>query len=612
MPTYGQRAFVQRALESLLAQSFPDWELLVVDDDSPDDTADLVARYAEIDTRIRLLCLKRNQGLGAALNAGLEQARAEIIAYLPSDDVYFRDHLANLVALLLDQPETTLAFSGVRYRRTEETSGQIPGESLQLVQVAHRRTPERWVERGELVTDDLERMYWGRLQLRGPFAGAGIVSCEWVDHPAQRHKAIRESAGGGLNPYRFRYQVHEPLRFQSSTGSATDEVALYRRFRDRPDTPPAPDSLDILLAGELAYNPERVLALEERGHRLRGLWTPDAWHFNTVGPLPFGHVAEMPRTGWRSELRRRPPDLIYALLNWQAVPFAHKLLEESRQIGVPFVWHFKEGPWLCLERGLWPKLVDLHTRSDGQIYSSPELRDWFETVLPGSVRNGRPHVLDGDLPKRDWLFAPRSSLLSATDGAVHTVVPGRPIGLHPEDLGVLARSDVHLHFYGDVNHRGWQPWVDEARAVAPRHLHLHPHVDQSRWVEEFSQYDAGWLHFLRSDNGGDLHRASWDDLNYPARMATLAIAGVPLLQRANSGALVASQNLTRERGIGVFVDDIAEVGDRLRDAAMPQMRADAWRQREEFTFDAHADGLLEFFRDVVASKAMRTSRFAAD
>ena len=57
------------------------------------------------------------------------------------------------------------------------------------------------------------------------------------------------------------------------------------------------DDLKILLVGELAYNAERVLALEERGHKLYGLWTPEPYWWNTVGPLPFGHVEDIPRAG---------------------------------------------------------------------------------------------------------------------------------------------------------------------------------------------------------------------------------------------------------------------------------------------------------------------------
>ncbi len=595
MPTFDQAAFIRRAIESLCAQTLTDWELIVVDDGSPDDTAALVAPYLA-DGRIHYHRLERNQGMGAALNHALAHARSALIAYLPSDDVYYAEHLASLVAGLADNPGAVLAYAGVRHHYNRTAPGQIDGYSLQMVQVLHRRTDDRWVERDEFVTDDLERMFWGKLRRRGEFVATGRLSCEWVDHPHQRHKLVREPVGG-INPYRARFGVTHPLRFQTTVGNVIDEVEHYRRFRERPDSPPAADGLKILLVGELAYNAERVLVLEERGHKLYGLWMPDPYWYNTVGPVPFGHVEDLPRADWPAAVRRLQPDIIYALLNWQAVPFAHQVLLDNP--GIPFVWHFKEGPFICLEKGTWAQLIDLHTRSDAQIYSSPEMRDWYATVVPETA-GGLTLVLDGDLPKREWFDADCSPRLSDADGQIHTVVPGRPIGLHPHTVGELAQQGIHLHFYGDFTHGQWRAWIDKALGIAPEHLHLHPNVDQERWVAEFSQYDAGWLHVFKSDNGGDLRRANWDDLNYPARITTLVAAGLPLLQYDNRGAAVAADALARERDMGLFFTTMEELGAQLRDQArLAQVRANVWRQRQEFTFDDHADRLIAFFRQVI-------------
>lgn len=336
MPTFNQASFIRRALESLCNQTLTDWELVIVDDGSSDETPEVIAPYLA-DIRMRYYRLDSNRGLGAALNYALERARTLLVTYLPSDDVYYPDHLASLTSCFEGHADAVLAYSGVRHHHNLSSMGQIEGYPLQLVQVMHRLTDDRWVERDELVTDDLDRMFWSKHRLRGNFVGTDRLSCEWVDHPLQRHKVLQE-AKGGLNSYRSRYNVKQPLRFHSSKGHYINEVEHYRRFRERPDTPVAADGLKILLVGELAYNPDRVLALEERGHKLYGLWTQDPWWFNTVGPLPFGHVEDLPRSGWCEAVRRLQPDVIYALLNWQAVPFAHQVLTDNP--GVPFVWHF--------------------------------------------------------------------------------------------------------------------------------------------------------------------------------------------------------------------------------------------------------------------------------
>ncbi|MDQ3663580.1 MAG: glycosyltransferase, partial [Actinomycetota bacterium] len=474
LPTFKQEAFVRRALDSLLGQRFAVWEAIVVVDGSPDATAAAVQPYLA-DDRISLVPLADNTGLGHALNVGLDGARGELIAYLPTDDVWYADHLVTLVATLEAAPEAALAYSGVRHTYNRYAEGKIEGEPLQLAQVLHRRTGKRWMERGELTTDDLDRMFWSCLREEGDAIGTGLVTCEWVSHPLQRHKLIRESEGG-INAYRSYYGVPQPLRFQSTIGNLQDEVGLYAHYRERPRPTPKPDGLKILLVGELAYNADRVLAFEERGHRLYGLWMDRPYWYNTVGPLPFGHVEDIPFACWREEVRRIEPDVIYALLNWQAVPFAHAILDQNP--GIPFVWHYKEGPFISLEKGTWRELVELYTRADGGVYSSPEMRDWFATVVPEAVTSRPTLVLDGDLPKRDWFGPSRSPLLSATDGELHTVVPGRPIGLHPETVAELAAEGVHLHFYGDFTQGQWLGWIERTQGLAPRHLHLHGTVDQ--------------------------------------------------------------------------------------------------------------------------------------
>ncbi len=598
MPTYKQAAFIGRAIESLKAQSLTNWELWIINDGSPDETETVVQPYLT-DPRIHYHAWPQNQGMGAALNYALTCADAPLIAYLPSDDLYYPNHLASLAQALDQTPQAVLACSGIRHHYNRYSDGPIENLGLQLVQTLHRRTTDRWLERRELVTDDLERMFWAELRKQGEFIHTRECSCEWVNHPWQRHKILQEPLGG-INPYRLYYRVREPLHFHTTVGNEINEIDHYRRFRERPDTPLAPDSLKILLVGELAYNAERILALEERGHKLYGLWTPEPHWYNNVGPVPFGHIQDIPLENWRETVDRLQPDIIYALLNWQAVPFAHQILKENP--GIPFVWHFKEGPFICLEKGTWPQLVDLTLRSDGQIYSSPEMRDWFETAVPGSVSQGHPWVLDGDLPKLDWLTDECRSRLSEQDGEFHTVVPGRPIGLHPYNVVELAQEQIHLHFYGDFTHGQWREWIEKTRQLAPRYIHLHPHVDQNAWVSEFSQYDAGWLHYFKSENQGDLRQANWDDLNYPARIATLTAAGLPLLQRDNTGARVATQTLVRHLQIGLFFSEMAQLRTQLADAhLMTELRANVWRHRRHFAFDTYTDDLVMFFRQIIAT-----------
>ena len=599
MPSHERETFLPRALESLRAQRFTDWELRAIDDGSSDGTPDVLAVAAAEDARIHVHAHAHNAGLGAALDTGLAAAEGELVAYLPDDDVWYPDHLETLVATIDTDPSAVLAFAGLRHHYNKEALVPLEPDGLQLVQLLHRRVPRfRWRTRDELVTDSLAWMGLDELAAHGAFLPTRVVTCEWVEHPGQRQRLLREPEGG-IAPYRRRYRVAQPLRFHTTTGDAIDEVARYARYRDPARvTAPRPDGLRILLVGELAYNADRILALEEAGHRLFGLWMPNPHWYNTVGPLPFGHVQDATSDDPAEAIRETRPDVIYALLNWQAVPFAASVLRANP--GVPFVWHFKEGPFISLEHGHWPDLVALTSGADGVIHTSEAMRDWFGLGVPGADDPERTLVLDGDLPKADWFDAPLPPRGPFDDGGIHTVVPGRPIGLHPEDVSALADEDVHLHFYGDFTHGQWRAWIERTRGLAPNHLHLHPTVGQERWVEELGGYDAGWLHVFESSNGGELRRATWDDLNLPARMATFGAAGLPMIQRANEGSRVATQEWATRTGTGILIRDWRDAAEQLRrEVATRSVRENVVRHRHELTFDAHVPRLEAFFREVI-------------
>lgn len=102
--------------------------------------------------------------------------------------MYYREHLQVLRDCLRADAGAVLAYSGVRHDYNRYADGQIPGQVLQLVQCMHLNTVLRWTARDELESDDLERLYWNRLRELGHFAASAGVTCEWVSHPAQRHK----------------------------------------------------------------------------------------------------------------------------------------------------------------------------------------------------------------------------------------------------------------------------------------------------------------------------------------------------------------------------------------------------------------------------------------
>lgn len=108
IPTYNRAAYLREALESVLAQTYKEIEVIVVDDNSTDGTARVVSSFGP---KVKYI-LQDNRERGAARNSGIRNSTGDYIAFLDSDDVWFRDHLEACVKALESFPEAGLSFSG--------------------------------------------------------------------------------------------------------------------------------------------------------------------------------------------------------------------------------------------------------------------------------------------------------------------------------------------------------------------------------------------------------------------------------------------------------------------------------------------------------------------
>lgn len=121
IPTYNRASLVGQAIDSVLSQTFRDFEVIVVDDGSADDTRDVLARYGEFIRYIH----QENAGESVARNRGLDEALGEYIGFLDDDDVYLDDALETAVGFLDANPDIDL-LSAQAYRLTE--SGILTSE----------------------------------------------------------------------------------------------------------------------------------------------------------------------------------------------------------------------------------------------------------------------------------------------------------------------------------------------------------------------------------------------------------------------------------------------------------------------------------------------------
>lgn len=100
VPVYNLESYVAHGLKSLLAQTYSHLQIIVIDDASSDRSPQIVTRFAQRDRRIQAILKPVNQGVSAARNSGLEQARGELVAFMDGDDWYEPDFIAHAVDVM--------------------------------------------------------------------------------------------------------------------------------------------------------------------------------------------------------------------------------------------------------------------------------------------------------------------------------------------------------------------------------------------------------------------------------------------------------------------------------------------------------------------------------
>jgi glycosyltransferase involved in cell wall biosynthesis len=144
MPVHNGVPYLLGAIDSVLAQTFEDFELVVINDASTDSTVEVLARYAAQNNRIRVLHNPENRGVAGTLNVGLAAARGEFIAIMHADDLSLRHRLERQVQFLDDHPDHVLVgthFDVIDAAGSVRRTATDPTEYWQLDWLAHFRTP---------------------------------------------------------------------------------------------------------------------------------------------------------------------------------------------------------------------------------------------------------------------------------------------------------------------------------------------------------------------------------------------------------------------------------------------------------------------------------------
>lgn len=118
IPAYGHATFLKSTIESILRQTYEDYEVIVVDDGSPDDTPRVAAEFGSAIWYIR----QQNQGMAAARNTGIRHASGDVISFLDDDDLWLPDYLSTVVPHFQTDPRLAALHTG--YQLTTDKGGQ--------------------------------------------------------------------------------------------------------------------------------------------------------------------------------------------------------------------------------------------------------------------------------------------------------------------------------------------------------------------------------------------------------------------------------------------------------------------------------------------------------
>jgi len=137
MPIYNREEYLEEAIRSILSQNYSNFELIIIDDGSIDNSLNIAGKFARKDRRIRIIYLEEHRGIAIARNEGLKRARGEFIAQFDSDDVMLPDAIKSRVEFLNSNPEVNLVFGKV-HKFIDRKGNQIENDYFERIQHFYR------------------------------------------------------------------------------------------------------------------------------------------------------------------------------------------------------------------------------------------------------------------------------------------------------------------------------------------------------------------------------------------------------------------------------------------------------------------------------------------
>lgn len=279
LPTYNRAHLLPRAIQSVLNQDYQDWDLLIWDDGSTDETRQVVATYT--DERIKYY-LETNHGAAYARNRAAEKASGDLLAFLDSDDEWIPEKLARQVAALNSHPEIDALFTD--FANIREGEGQVHHTFLDYQKALQKTKMERLDEDLYLIQEDFP---------------ASIATDNYIalDSVMLRHKVFSRAGGFNetllnsedfefwwrlaLDGYSFGFIDHELLvRYKASGSLSSNRIPGLRNHLR---------ALDLCVEQAMTSGyPEYAKLLDGQ---YRNTWQLLMAHYGQQGDLPATYAA---------------------------------------------------------------------------------------------------------------------------------------------------------------------------------------------------------------------------------------------------------------------------------------------------------------------------------
>jgi glycosyltransferase involved in cell wall biosynthesis len=305
LPVYNGEKYLSEAIESVIKQTFSDWELILVDDGSSDKTIDIFEYYEKKDRRIRVIKNAGNIGLPESLNRGFAEARGEYFTWTSCDNCYKENALSEMHTFLDDNIDVSMVYAGYTLMKSDGSKlyicGEYEYENLMYRNIIgacflYRRSIANRVGKYDVdlfLAEDWD--YWLRIYQEGIICGMDCVLYYYRTHDnsltARKQEAIKE-VGKKLKTKHIDYFINEYkddpeilIKLFVDYYSCIGFDEKYRQFGEYlPILNDYCDSLsgDVMIFGAGAKG---IMAYEKYGHRIKAYVDNDK---KKVGKTIFG------------------------------------------------------------------------------------------------------------------------------------------------------------------------------------------------------------------------------------------------------------------------------------------------------------------------------------